>query len=213
MKRKKRNTLTLLITVVVLMVIGCSIDSLHWFRGAKERQENKKILEAFDRETERRANYTFKEKALVSKEQINNYQSYVDPSFVILTGRWDMYREILDYLKLSDNERKERKEFQKFVIERLQKDTSAVESIFELEKEKYALMDKLEGRLDPNEMESIRKDMRETREKLSVMRENSPGWKYVIDATARDGTGCRFVFVATDQAPFELKLVVGEFKQ
>lgn len=212
MKRRQANFLMVVIVVTVVMVIGFGLDSVKLFKAIGENVKDKKILAAFDKDVYKKTSYTFAERTLVSKEQIKDYQSYVDTSFIALSGRWEMYQYLLAYLKLPEADRAYEKEFQKSVIERMGSDSTSLESLLQIEKEKYTLMTVLENSVDDAEMDLILRDIESTREKLAGMKNNSPGWKYVIDATTKDKTMCRFVYVAPEEAPYELRMAAGTFK-
>ena len=199
MKRKAHNPRMIVIVVGVLLALGFLSSGITKYREHMEKQRQEKILQAFDGKVKEIVDYTFPVRALVKEEQIMNYATYADSSYIMLSAENAMYTVLGWFANCSPSVMREQIRTQQETVTRYDKDTTIALWKRSLEHKRLALMrETLQGRV---------------REKINKLQTESPGWRYIIDAQMQEGTVCRFIYVAPEGDKLNLTLAGGEVKQ
>lgn len=213
MKRKAHNPRMIAIVVGVLLALGFLSSGITKYREHMEKQRQEKILQAFDRKVKEIVDYTFPVRALVKEEQIMNYATYADSSYIMLSAENAMYTVLGWFANCSPSVMREQIRTQQETVTRYDKDTTIALWKRSLEHKRLALMRETLQGVSQERANEILSSAERVKEEIDKLQTKSPGWRYIIDAQMEEGTICRFVYVAPEGDKLNLTLAGGGVKQ
>lgn len=208
-KRKNRNPLMLAVAVAVMLILGAIVNLVTGNKSGKELREVETLLEVFDDTLIRRVNFVFPSRALVKKEYIQNYETYIDSTYSKLLAKSLMYENVMSYAEADLKSREKEMQERERALNIINASGTDNSERLALETERLYLMKGIFGENSQAVADSLIRADKELNARLRQMESNSPGWKYIIDARLPDETVCRFIFVAPENEPLRLLLAGG----
>ncbi len=209
-KRKPKNPKMVKFAAVTLVVLGCLVTGISYlyekYSGNKKQSD---LMSSFDKEVREYSEVEFRAKELVKADWIKDYESYINPRYFHLLQEDLMFPRLASFIDLPAKDQKEEINAMVTRLERAQRDTTMDIDLVDVLREELLWKERIHKSLDEAMLSELRVFVSSVRDSLNRMRDDSYGWKYVIDAYYGDSTVCRFVMVAPEANPNELHMAGG----
>lgn len=209
---RELNGTVLLAVVLGVALIGAimNISSRQKEKRAEKSVEN--LLAAF-RDSVRNMyedkTYPFVYERLVEKEHIMNYAASGDTQFVRLNEKKMMYRAFSYFVQQDEIEQRWSIRQHRKKIAEMKANNAPASLGLSYDEALLELMEKYGPDGNGGSFAPLLKDAEEIDRRISRMENDSPGWRYVIEAGTEGGTVCRVVYIAPEDEPLKLKLLSG----
>ena len=205
-KRKKINPKMVALVFIAGVALSFIFKELDKLEKAKAGTEEDVIMMSVDTLTQRLTGAVFPEKELVLAEEINDYEMYINPRYIVLNKTNRALQGIGDYLNMSAKEKNLELAAQKRRIEELLLPGNENISDLVAQKEKLSWMIIFKSGTDEDSFRLLNERMSTIRDSLNIFENKSYGWKYIIDAMYNDSTICRFIMVAPKDNPSKIAM-------
>ena len=212
MPRKPRNLQMVITLLIVLGLAGMFIETFGFFAERKMDKEHEQLMEQFEHTFFGTDSIRFKERSLISKKEIIDYECYVNPRYQVLFDEAMMYADVKQVSTLTSRERRAAYEAQAEMFEWLSKTdtTETREQTLEIERIKLSLMKLYADGEDDVAAVNITQRLKEVNDSLHRFEFQSPGYEYIILCVGEDDSRWQITMVTPKDDTRKMHIIGGK---